>query len=228
MRDTRCVVLLAACLTLAGCARANDSRPADTAVAAAAPRPDTTPVPRARPATTAASASDLAASACDYALGLDSVESPEFATVGEFVRVLHTDGAANPDPRQDVHFTALDRLLSYVSDSGITYVDVNTVGDVQGELEGETTTTNPDTIAHVSRDSLRLLLRTERGSLYGNLQTLAKVVFDTSSGYTVTHYCRIPDGVVAIFGIHDYSLTFRRQGGRLRLTRFAALEVAAD
>jgi hypothetical protein len=172
-------------------------------------------------------AADIAAAACDNAAKADSVGRPQYATAIEFLRILHADASANPDMRQNVHFSSLGRLLTFVSDSGLTYVNVNSVGEVESPEEDKTTTTNADTLVHVRLDSLRMLLQSERGSLYDNIQSLAKVYDDSAKGYWRVRYCALADGVVILVG-PDYSLAFQRQGGRLRLTRFAALEIAAD
>jgi hypothetical protein len=229
MMTYRCVRLIALGLTLTACSRSSDSHVPDTgdaavAIADSAGSGDS----MRRPSPMLVSAADLAAAACDYSPATDSVGKAEYAPVLGFLRVLHSDAAANPDSRQDVTFVSLDRLLSFVSDSGLSYVNVNTVGDLAGSLEGETTTTNSDTIIHVPLDSLRALLRAERGSLYENFEGLAKQYGASSSGYSDIRFCSTSDGVVALIGMQFYSLAFRRQGSGLRLTRFAALEVAAD
>jgi hypothetical protein len=227
----RMLKLLAGGMLAVGCSRSSADHAPDSTR-------DTVPLGRnvaandsagSRTSSAAVASSSDTTAACDHAQVTDTIGRSEYAPVRQFLELLAHDGSVNPDRRQDVHFTSLDALLSFVSDSGLTYVDVNSVGDIGSDLEGEMTTTNSDTLIHVRLDSLRSLMRSERGSLYGHLQSVAKAYGDEGNGYQRIRYCAIPDGVVAILGVlPDYSLAFRRESGRLRLTRFAALELAAD
>jgi hypothetical protein len=224
------LVILAA-VSIAACARASDRPSSDTAISTAAiagaaaggDAGAAAPVIHYTP-----TSSDLSAAACDHAADADSVAPAGHETAEEFLGLLRTDASASPDARENVRFASLDRILGLVSDSGLTYVDVNTVGDVESAEEGELTTTNTDTIAHVALDSLRARLRSQHGSLYENFQSLAKQLASGESGFGRARYCTLPDGFVVMLGLPDYSLAFRRQSDRLRLTRFAALELAAD
>lgn len=185
----RAVVLLAIGQFAIGCSRARETGSADTASAK-----------------------------CDHSLPTDTVGRPEYAPARELLEIMAGDARVNPDARQDIRFRAPERLLRYVSDSGLIYVDVN---GVVGEESG-------DTIAHVTVDSMRAELRAQRGNLYSHFQSLAKLYADSTTAYYRIQYCPLAGGFIAVFGHGDYTLAFRRQGGRLRLTRFAALEVAAD
>ena len=211
---TRWTVFFAVTLLAVGCSRARDNGSADSASTAVVSSE-----------TTAASdpaanepAADLAAAKCDHSVPTDTVERPQYAPARELLEIMAADSRVNPDTRQDVHFRTPDRLVSYVADSGLTYVDVN---GVVGEESA-------DTIAHVTADSLGAELRAQHGNLYSHFQSLAKLYADSGSGYYRIQYCPLAGGFVAVLGHGDYTLAFRRLGGRLRLTRFAALEVAAD
>jgi hypothetical protein len=211
---TRWAALLTIGAFATGCSRARDRTPADT-VSAIVTHSDSS----ARGISIANEpAVDLTAAMCDHSLATDTVGRPEYAPARELLEIMAADARVNPDTRQDVHFRAPDRLLSYVADSGLTYVDVN---GVVGEQSA-------DTIAHVTVDSLREQLHWQRGNLYEHFGSLAKLYADSATGYFRMQYCPLAGGFIAVLGHGDYTLAFRRQRGRLRLTRFAALEAAAD
>lgn len=223
--------LIVTAVSIAACTRGPDTRTHDTSLSAAIA--DTSTIANAgsvQPVVHyAPTPPDLLAAACDHKTDSDSIAPPGHETAHQFLGILRTDASANADPRQNVHFASLERILGFVSDSGLTFVDVNTIGDVGSTEAGELTTTNTDTIEHVTLDSMRTRLQSQRGSLYENLQSLAKEYDSGDAGLGHARYCPLPDGFVLLLGaLPDYSLAFRRQGGRLRLTRFAALELAAD
>ena len=164
-------------------------------------------------------ASSLSALGCSRSRDNGSADTAHTAVVSDET-TARPNPAAN-EPAADLaaaHFRTPDRLVSYVADSGLTYVDVN---GVVGEESA-------DTIAHVTVDSLRAELRAQRGNLYSHFQSLAKLYADSTTAYYRIRYCPLAGGFIAVLGHGDYTLAFRRQGGRPRLTRFAALEVAAD
>jgi hypothetical protein len=210
---TRWTVCFAVIVFAIGCSRARDNGSADAARTAVSSETTARSDPAANEP-----AADLAAAKCDHSLPTDTIGRPEYAPARELLEIMAADSRVNPDTRQDVHFRTPDRLVSYVADSGLTYVDVN---GVVGEESA-------DTIAHVTVDSLRTELRVHHGNLYAHFGSLAKLYADSATGYFRIEYCPLADGFIAVLGHSDYTLAFRRRDGRLRLTRFAALEVAAD
>ena len=102
------------------------------------------------------------------------------------------------------------RIISYVSERGLTLFDVN-----------DSTTT------HVGPDTLNQQLRHRSGRGFEFLVHLSQIYAQPYPQYSTLTYQLRPNGIV-VFVSDWYRLTFERENGQLRLTRLDYTELEGE
>jgi hypothetical protein len=135
---------------------------------------------------------------------------PEWARAVGFLDRLVAGAPESNTASAPVRFPPAAEILSSVSDSGITYVDVN--GIVSGGPPA-------DTIQRLSPAELRAQIETRKGPFFRHLQNMT---YRASQVDRARSFCPIPGGVTVLLG-RGYEASFRNEAGALRLVKFAYL-----
>ena len=156
----------------------------------------------------AASGADARSASADSGANADSVEAEE-ATVTGFLDALARGAppASSPFDLMAAHFTNVDSLTPYISDSGFVRYDIN-----------------GDTTEHVTLAHLRSQIRSKSGRAYESFAHLGYMYSQPNAEDSKLAFTRSPGLVVVNVG-KWYRLTFHREKGRLKLARLEFLDV---
>ena len=159
-------------------------------------------------ADTAAAGADAPPAPTDSGAAADSLEADE-ATVTAFLDALARGAppASSPFDLMAAHFTNIDSLTPYISDSGFVRYDIN-----------------GDTTEHVTVAHLRSQIRSKSGRAYESFAHLGYMYSQPNAEDSKLAFTRSPGLVVVNVG-KWYRLTFHRERGHLKLARLEFLDV---